>query len=228
LSSWVLKVDYNFTGTPILKRVKTIYDVHPFDLYEFDVDFSQYENQWLRVKFIATDDNLPTKTLISEHIYISEKLEDCLMLNYYRKDLKNTSEMFYETGIQNTIRLPFEKISDSPTSNIEIHKGDDKITVLNADYYEGDLIEFSPLTKELSKKLELALLHSYLSINNISYRSSEKPEKEHLEESNLYTVKAKLIKGEGSLELNSYGLISESEPIETPALIITDEGFISY
>lgn len=223
----VIEINYNYTGDFAVKKIKTNYSIHPFNVFEFNSDFSNYENQIIRIKIIATDNKMNTINLISEEVVIKKKHKNCLEIIYYND---RNGDILYETGIKHKLRIPFEKITDNPVSEIEIHKGDTQIKVTKAEYYEGDVIEFSPLSKELSKKLEYALLHNFLSINGVSYCSNEQPEKEKLENSNLYSVKAKLIKSGGqSYTSNAILEVEDVTNVEVPKLIHNgQDGFISY
>lgn len=238
----VLEIDYNFQTDPAghiynpvqRVKVKSIYNIHPFNLFEFNTSFASYENQTIRVRVVATDSKLENITLISEDILIKNTHKNCLELVYFNNE---NGDILYETGIKHKLRLPFEKITDKPTSEVEIHIGDTDVSVTKAEYYEGDIIEFSPLSKELSKKLEKALLHDYLTINGVRYCSEETPEKEQLENSNLYTVKAKLIKaGLGLQGTSSILEIDSPTDVNAPNLINNGQsgfvrqgsGFVSY
>lgn len=237
----VLEIDYDFPSgldpyiTPFKKvKVKSIYNIHPFNLFEFNTSFASYENQTIRIRVVATDSKLATITLISEDILIKNIHKNCLEVVYFNNE---NGDILYETGIKHKLRLPFEKITDKPTSDVEIHIGDTNVWVTKAEYYEGDIIEFSPLTKEVSKKLELALLHDHLTINGVAYCSEETPEKEQLGSSNLYTVKAKLIKKGLGLQGTSNILeVDSPTDVNAPNLINNGQGgfikqgngFISY
>lgn len=222
----VAEVDYNYTGNPTLSKVKSIYDLRNFNLHEFTVDFASYENKCLRVKIVAEDAELDSVTWISEKIHVRKTYEECLEIRYHNS---RNDDIFYETGIKNLLRLPFEKMSDSPISESEIHKGDDEVSLVSAEYYEGDLIEFLPLTKELSKKLELALKHTFLTINGVNYRTAENPEKNQLDDSNLYVVKAQVIKAGNSYSTNSIIQVEDNLSIDVPEIISTgnDEFIVS-
>lgn len=227
MSFEVIEINYDYDGDFEVKKIKTNYSIHPFNVFEFNSDFSNLENQSIRIKIIATDNKMNTVNLISEEVVIKKKHKNCLEIIYYND--KN-GDILYETGIKHKLRIPFEKITDNPISEIEIHKGDTQVSITKAEYYEGDIIEFSPLSKELSKKLEYALLHNFLTINGVAYCSNEPPEKEKLENSNLYIVKAKLIKAGGQSYINSSVLdVEETANVEIPKLIHNgQDGFISY
>ena len=138
--------------------------------------------------------------------------------------------MLYETGIKHIKRVGLESVSDNPESSITIEKDDTNIVVTDADYYESDTYEFYRLSKEVSKSLELALLHKYLEINNEAVKLTDKAEKEKQGNSNMYVVKANLIKSGTVINDNTFIEVdSDLEDITVPSLISNSEGgFISY
>lgn len=81
----------------------------------------------------------------------------------------------------------------------------------------------------MKKKVELATYHSNLIINGVSYKVAEKPESERQGVSNLYTLKAKLIKAGSGYNVNSFVKPDSSYAIDIPSLILGEsDGFISY
>lgn len=222
----VVEVDYSYKGSPIVTKVKSIYDLRPFNLYEFKLDCSPYENKNLRVKVVLEDPKLPKKEWVSELLEIKKVHAECVEIRYFND--KN-DDVFYETGINHVLRIPVANIIDTSISESEIHKGDSQVSLISAEYYEGDTFEFLPLTKELKKKVELATYHSNLIINGVSYKVAEKPESERQGVSNLYTLKAKLIKAGSGYNVNSFVKPDSSYAIDIPSLILGEsDGFISY
>lgn len=215
----VAEIAYNYSGLPTLRKVKTIYNIRPFNLFEFSVDFSSFEDKYLNIEIKAIDSELDPITWISELIQIKEVHEDCLEIKYHNE--KN-GDIFYETGIRNLIRIPLNRKKDNPISESEIHKGDDKVSLTRAEYYEGDEFEFFPISKELSKKLELALKHTQLTLSGVGYRLYESPEKNALDDSNLYVIKAKMIKAGSSYNTNSIVDADDNISIDVPAIINTN------
>ncbi|AUC15408.1 hypothetical protein BTO06_09775 [Tenacibaculum sp. SZ-18] len=222
LNAEVAVVDYNYNQSQTFTKVKSIYDLRAFNLFEFTSNFSQHNNKCVQVVITFSDPKLPTKIYHSEFLQIKEVHPECLQIEYYNE---YNGDIYYETGIKNLIRVPVNDIVDSPTTEAEIHTGDTNISLIESEYYEGDEFTFLPLSKELSKKLELALSHKFVIINGIGYKRAENPEKEKQGRSNLYVVKAKMIKS-GSAFINNSGIILQEEntSITIPSIINIGNG----
>ncbi|CAL2055965.1 hypothetical protein [Tenacibaculum sp. 190524A05c] len=222
LNAEVAIIDYNFTLSQSFTKIKSVYDLRPFNLYEFDVDFSSYLDQCIQIEVTFSDPKLATKVYHSEYIQVKGIHEDCIQIEYYNQ---YNGDIYYETGIKNLIRIPIDEITDSPTTEAELHTGDTNITLIESEYYEGDEFTFLPLSKELSKKLELALSHETVIINGVHYKRAENPEKEKQSRSNLYVVKAKMIKS-GNAFINNSGIIIQEEntSISIPSIVRNGNG----
>lgn len=221
----IVEVAYNYTGNPTLSKVKSIYNLREFNLFEVNTDFSTYQDKFIQVRVEMTDAQLPTVNWISERISVKDIHKNCAEIKYSND---RNGDIFYETGIKHLIRVPYKKISDAPISESEIHKGDNKVNLTKAEYYEGYEIQFKPLTKEYSKIVEMSLLHSNLEINGVDSKIVDAPDKAQLDDSNLYDLKAKLIKSNGSFNTNVIIEVEENISEDLPNLISNGEGFILF
>lgn len=227
VSKEVIEVAYNYSGNPTFTKVKSVYDAQSYNVFEFNTVMASYEDKQIQVEITLEDNDLPTATFLSELIDVKDIQEDCVKIAYWSDE---NGDMLYETGIKHIKRVGLESISDNPESSITIEKDDTNIVVTDADYYESDTYEFNRLSKEVSKGLELALLHKYLEINNEAVKLTDKPEKERQGNSNMYIVKANLIKNGTVLNDNTFiDVDSELDDITVPSLISNSEGgFIAY
>ena len=103
--------------------------------------------------------------------------------------------MNYSNGIKNKLRLRTEKVDDIPSGESENYSSDTTSILIDADLKETKEFTFEPVTRGMMIKLFRSLFHRKLYIDGVGYVISEIPEVEGgLEDSNLYELKAKLIK----------------------------------
>jgi hypothetical protein len=223
----VIIISQNYTGPEVNIVVGSIFNRFNYEVYEFSVDMVNYIDQRFQIQLVNSDPNFPTITHLSEELWCKVKHEDVLEIKY--RNTTNT-DIFYATGIEFKIRVPFTFVRGRIDEESETHKTDTNTLLLSAELYEVDEFVFEPVTKEIWRKLMIALSHEIVSINGVSYVkngsfSTEGP----LESSNLYVLTAPMIKtgniynsqGSGNLDF------SESE-VEVPGLIATETGFVRY
>lgn len=223
----VIVINTPYMGVEQDVIIGSIYNIFDYEIYEFELDFINYSNQTIKVKIELQDDNFETITLLSEDLDIQVRHTNALEIKYWNDD---NTDLFYATGIKNTIRISYEKIIDATEENSEIHKTDVTILLLNASIYEGTEIEFSPITLEMMRKLRIALNCKNITINSISYVKTGSLEVEQLEDTNLYTVKAKLLKAGSVYSSQSNGVSDfNTSSSEIPGLLnINNDSFLKY
>lgn len=223
----VLVISLNYVANPNPIIVGTIYDRHNYEVYEFVTDFSNFANQEIQVETIASDVNYATVKYLSEIISTSETLERYLEIVYW--NTQNT-DIFYATGFRGLIRMAYESIKGRIEDQNELHKTDTNVLLLAETMYETDDFIFEPQTKEVMRKLTRILSHEIVFINGVGYLKNGTFTVENLGYSNLYSITAPMIKT-GSI-FNA--IVSNEEelmdfpPIDVPALIEFENGFIKY
>ena len=223
----VIVFSNNYTGQEVNVIVGTIFNRENYDVYEFEIDMVNYIDKKFRVQLVNTNTNFPTITHISELIWCKVKHEKVLEIKY--RNTTNT-DIFYSTGIEHKIRIPYIKINGKSDESSEIHKTDDNAILLNADLYEVDEFLFEPVTKEIWRKIMQALSHEIVSINGVSYVknggfNTEGP----LEQSNLYLLTASMIKSKNVYNSQSGGNLGfDGSSVEVPGLIATESGYLKY
>lgn len=218
----------SFTGSDSDIIAKAIYNRFEYEVYEFTIDMVAFLNKSIRVKLENTDPNFPAVEYISENIDVKVRQEDTVEIRY--KNLTNT-DVVYATGIENILRIPFTVINGLLDEENDTYKTDTTVKLLKSELYEVDEFVFEPLTKELWRKLCQALSHEIVFIDGVGYtKNSDFDTEGPLGESNLYVLKAKMIKN-GNV-YNSSGLIDSgfgASPIEVPGFVESDnDGFVRY
>lgn len=223
----VLIISYNYSGPEIPIIVGSIFNRFNYEVYEFEIDMVNFIDQKIRVKIEATSQGMTSITHISEVLWCKVKHEKVLEIRY--KNTTNT-DVFFATGIEFLIRVPYLKISGKTDEQSEVHKTDTDAILLNADMYEVDEFQFEPVTKEIWRKIMIALSHEKVLINGVGYVknggfNTEGP----LDSSNLYVLTATMIKtGNVYNSQTSGNLDFDGSSVEVPGIITTQDGFVQY
>lgn len=217
----------SYIGAEINVIVGSIFNRENYEVYEFVIDMVSYIGEKFRVKLECIDPNFTTITHLSELIWCEVKHEKVLEIRYSNS---TNTDIMYSTGIQHKIRIPYIKISGKTDENSEIHKTDTDVILLNSDLYEADEILFEPVTKEIWRKLLIALSHEEVTINEVSYVknggfNTEGP----LGSTNLYVLTVIMLKSGNIYNSQTSGATGfDGTAVAVPGLISTQSGFVSY
>lgn len=226
-SSDVLVISNVYTGVDASIIAGSIYNRENYDVYEFTINMILFIDNLFRVQITAENDLFPDVEKLTEKINVMEDVSDLLEIRY--KNNTNT-DVNYSTGIEHLIRVPYNKISGKYDEESDTYKTDTTAKLLNADLYELDEITFEPNTKEIWRKLNIALTHEVVIVNGVSYVknatfNSEGP----LEQTNLYVLSATMVKTGNVYNSKSNSSFDYSEePIDIPNLIETEAGYVEY
>lgn len=223
----VLVFTLNYIANPNPIIVSTIYDRHNYEVYEFYIDFSAYNNSDIQIQIVHTDPNYTAQSWLSEKQQVRTELPDLLEIRYYNND---NTDIFYNTGFRGLIRLEAQTIEAKPEGESDLHKTDTSVFLLDAVEYEVDEFKFQPITKEMCRKLMRLLAHENVGIDGIGYVVNGQFAIDGLGFSNIYNITATMMKT-GSVYnavVSTDDEISAQPPIDIPALVITNEGFVSY
>lgn len=191
VDSNVILVTNAYSGADTAIQIQSEYDIQPYEVYEFDVDCSGLLDLHY-VTISLTKVAAADITFRSELIDVQTEHEGTVKIVYYNEE---NNEIYYSTGIQNLLRIKLlKKVASSPIEN-EIIITDDtvkKIGFTTNDEYNDFL--FDTQTVELMRKLKAALSSDIVIINNEGYISDGTLEEENVENTNLYTLNAKMIK----------------------------------
>lgn len=223
----VLSFSNVYNGADVAVVVAAMFKRFNYEVYEFDIDMVNYIDQYFQVRINNTDANFTEIIHFSEMIWCKVKHENVLEIRYSNS---SNTDIFYATGIENIIRLPYTYFKGKSDEDSEVHKTDTNSILLNADVYEVDEIVFEPVTKEIWRKLIQALSHENVTINGVGYVKNGNFNTEGpLERSNLYVLTATMIKtGSVYTSKSSGSLDFDGSAVEVPGLISTDTGFVSY
>lgn len=224
----IIVISSSYSGADVSAIAGTIYNIFDYEIYEFTIDMVDYIDEVIRVSIIAEDDNFTTITLLSEDIFVQVVHEFTKELNYWNDD---NTDVFYATGIKHKIRIPFFKRNGDVEESSETHKTDTNTVLLNSELYEVDEFIFEPVSKEIWRKLMIALSCKNVLIDGVGYVKSNSFDTEGpLEDTNLYVLTAKMIKTGNVFNSEISGSVDfNSTNIEVPGLIdIGSGGFLKY
>lgn len=218
-----------YTGSDVEIIAGSKYNKFDYEIYEFTIDMLDYMDQDIRVSIGLTDPNFEEINLISELINVKVRQPNTVEINYWNDD---NTDVFYSTGIRHKIRVLLDKKLGVSEDENELLKTDSTAVTLSSQLYELDQFIFEPLTKELWRKLLIALSCKNVIIDQVGYAKTESgfDSEGPMEKSNLYVLKAKMIKTSGSFKSTSDGN-SEFDygSVAIPGLIdIGNDGFIKY
>lgn len=224
----IMVISSSYSGADVSVIAGTIYNIFDYEIYEFTIDMVDYIDEVIRVSIIAEDDNFTTITLLSEDINVQVNHEFTKAIEYWNED---NNDVFYATGIKHKIRLPYHKRSGDVDESSEVHKTDVSSVLLSSELYEVDEFKFEPVTKEIWRKLMIALSCKNVLIDGVGYVKNNGFDTEGpLEDTNLYVLTAKMIKTGNVFTSEISGSVDfNSTNIEVPGLIdIGSGGFLKY
>ena len=223
VSSYVIVITTTYVGLPSVVEVSSIYNLEPYNIHEFNIDFSLFTNQKVQVNITQTDTNtsFPEVVYLSEIIEVAESYSDTLFMEYYND--KNT-DIFYATGIKNKIHIPIEFFSGGILGETTTERTDINTFLIDAEGYENDLIAFKLMPKQMMRKVIQGLSHKFVFLNGVQYVKEESPEVVPVIGTNLYRVNAEMTKS--NAVYTSRGLVGDISltPLEIPNLLRTSSG----
>lgn len=224
----IMVISSSYSGADVSVIAATIYNIFDYEIYEFIIDMVDYIDEVIRVSIIAEDDNFTTITLLSEDINVQVSHEFTKLIEYWNED---NNDVFYATGIKHKIRLPYHKRSGDVDESSDVHKTDTNAILLSSELYEVDEFKFDPVTKEIWRKLMIALSCKNVLIDGVGYVKNNSFDTEGpLEDTNLYVLTAKMIKTGNVFTSEISGSVDfDSTNIQVPGLIdIGSGGFLKY
>ena len=223
----VLVISNTYTGIDTGVVVGSIYNDFNYEVYEFTIDMVNYLNQTIQVKIENTDTHFEPVTYLSEKIDVAVNFDKNVEIQYWNDD---NTDIFYATGIRHLINVELTKQEGVAEEESDTHKTDTTAILLSAQLYELDKFIFEPVSKEIWRKIMIALSHKNVFINGVQYVKNGNFESEGpLDKSNLYVLKATMLKTGIVYNADSAsGDGFNTGSIEIPGLIQTEIGFIKY
>ena len=176
------------------------YNLQNYEVYEAYIS----GGDCLLGKQMTIDVATPNKGTLS---FLSEMLDMIhpKSLQYYVKVRYNCSyntSMYYATGIVNVMNIPIQGVVAADELKTDYYIGDSDVHLIKGDKNEVDTFKFDITTKEVARKLMLALSSEHLYINDIKYIAKDAT-LESIEGTNLYMITGSMyISGDASDDHN--------------------------
>ena len=215
----------NYSGVDETKKIKFIYNVEDYELFEFSRDTTTLSGAY-QIYISADNDDFAELEQVK---YISEPFNVFNLdeTQYHKIRYWNTenNQIAWETGIMGIVRFPKlnEPIYSSKEEN-EIFMTDTKTSLLEAQNDEQYQFSFKPLPLNNTRHLDLITSNDKLEIDGLAYVKEDEIDKEALIGSNLYQVTMTLIKTKG-FNSNSRIGINETD-LDNGLLQESENGFV--
>ena len=222
----IMLFDVPYTGIIVSTKIFSVYDLLPFEVYEFSIDWSAQGVGLYDILIESQDGTNPTRYDISENINIEVEHEDTAGITYYND---NNRDVFYKFGIKHFLRIPFADITGGFREDVEINITDDSSNSIKSVLNESDLFMIEGLVKSRFRTVCIALSCENLFINNIGYLKDNNLSTEKIEFTNIYKIEADLIKSGYTYTTNENGYSGSDEigeELYIPALLTGDNDFI--
>ncbi|UYW02116.1 hypothetical protein K5I29_04235 [Flavobacterium agricola] len=222
----MLVFDKVYNGPMASIIIKSEFNIEEFEVYEFTIDMVDYINQKIQVKFEATDSNFKDIKMLSEVLDIKVRHIDTLEIIYFNN---GNNDVFYETGIRHLLRIPFISVGGKDEQSSENYKTDTTAVVISSEIYETNVFKFEPVSKEIWRKLKIALSSDNVIIDGVGYIKNNDFETEGpLGQTNLYVLTAEMLKT-GNVQSNRKSNYNfDSSNIEVPGLVQATSDYLKY
>lgn len=224
----IMVISSSYSGADVSVIAGSIYNIFDYEIYEFTIDMVDYIDEVIHVSVKAESVHYDDINLLSEDINIQVKHDFAKEINYWNDD---NNDIFYATGIKHKIRIPYYKREGDVDDSSDVHKTDTNAILLSSELYEIDKFKFEPVTKEIWRKLMIALSCKNVLIDGVGYvKDSDFDTEGPLEDTNLYVLTAKMVKTGNVFTSEISGSADfDSSSIEVPGLIdIGSGGFLKY
>jgi len=181
-------------------QVQSVYNVVDFERYEFSFA-ALLLSGYYHIKVETTDTNFTNKSFTSEWMWVQEKHQKHFLIDYYNSI---NNEINYSTGIQHRIRIPYVlQLKWKPNNTQDLYVTDQNTILLESRVREFYSFNAAPLPTAMAQKVVLALSLDRLFIDGQSYLMEGEPEVTAFGDTNLYQVKATLVKADYVFDTNS-------------------------
>jgi hypothetical protein len=185
----MLVITYVMPSSPITTIVKSNWNQKNFNLFEFNIDFAPYLNEYIQVEILQDSPGFPDFNYLSEIIEVRNTFKDSIEMIWFNYE---DSNVFYSTGIKNIGNFLLASFVSGNDSEVVINKTPNTSIMVNASNYDTKELVLEDLTTAIMKQVSQAVLHKGLIINRVPYVASSNPSTEVVESTNLHSLTAPL------------------------------------
>lgn len=234
LDKKLMVFDYEFTLADADVIMSAHYDLLPYEVFEFEVDFSNavipITEQVMRLRIQSTDALFSEINHYSEYIDLIEpsalNLDEMVLIDYWNE---NNRDIFYLYGIAHSIRAEVHRIVSIIDDENENVKGDNSTYLTKSVIHDGIEVLFKECTYRMMRKLTLALSSEKMFINGEGYVKNDGLGVTPVEGTNLYNVTAQLLSTNKNFNISTNERIGQDEGYKTiyiPRVLDTSDGLL--
>ena len=224
----------NFSGQQ-QASFKSYYDLLPFEVYEFNMNFpdigaARAVDLLIRLRIQFVDNLYDERNYYSNWIEVIGSGNEYSLNKYFSINYSNNNNrsIFYLYGIKHFIRVEVLLSNAIIDDTVDVVKGDLTTYLSESIVNQGIKIQFAEVTEKVMVKIVLALSSDNLFINGIGYVKFENVEVVATENTNLYLITSTVLESGQNFNtfINNRTGNNESyrEPIYMPGLIRGNEG----
>ena len=228
LNKKVILFDQEYGGVTTISTAESIYDLLNYDIYEIELNVNGYDSGLYDIVIEGTYTDASEVCWVSENIDIQDDHVDTLPIVYYNND-KNNRDIFYKYGIKNFMRVDFSDLEGYFKEDNSLNVNDDNVRSITSMLNEGDEFLFENLDKKKMQTLSIALSCENVFISGIGYIKDGDLDISKIENTNVYSIKAKMLKSGESYTTDESGYSGTDELNETlyvPSILTDGINFI--
>ena len=188
----IILFDSQYSGGIVNGRIKSVWNSLPYEVYDFDIDWSAHGNGLYDVVVTFTDDNYDELNMVSENITIDDEHEDTLAIFYSNKQDSN-KDIFYKYDITHIARVPYIEYERIIKDKSNLVLSDNGAQLTSSELNFGFEITFGDFTPSTSDRVCIALSSENVFVNGVGCSKDGGLSLEQIEGTNLYSVSSKLI-----------------------------------
>lgn len=219
-------VEFVYSGVATLTRVESTFDLLPYEIWEFEIDWSAI-GVGIHDVIIDNSDTIHTTVQhMSENISILVVHDKTLAIRYYND---NNRDIFYKYNIEHFIRIPYLHVEGSSLEDTKINITDLTSSVTDSSVHEINIFHFEEVSKATMRKIVIALSMETVFINGIGYIKNGGISTENIIGTNLYLVIAEMLKTNINFNNNRQGqegLDEDTINFNIPPFVIGNGGFV--
>ena len=175
------------------RRITSVYDLLPYEVYEFDVDLSNLEGCY-QISIDLTDADFNDVSFLSERIDVQERFLKTYLMRWY-----NTvnNEINYSTGITGKARFHYiYNFEWLPNSTNEVFVTDTNTTQIDSRVREFFKLTLYPVPTAISQKFIMLTSNDRIFGNDVNFIKESESEVLHIGSTNLYQITQILTRGD--------------------------------
>ena len=182
------------------KRVTSIYDILPYEVYEISFDTNTLSGDYY-ITYNATDIEYNDVSERTEWFNVSDSQRETYVLDYSNSVNNETN---YSTGIVNKIRLPYEvRMTLIPNDEQDVYLTDTNAVNIESSYRSFYSLELKNLPSNMVRKIGIILTNDRLFINGMSVLKNGEIEQERIGVTNTYKLTVQFVRSDYASVSNS-------------------------